>query len=336
MDKGSWQIAVLFVGAALGGTYLGGYEWLRFFAYFGSWGTIGVALTSIGLGWFGYSVLAVCHRYGLRSLHDLYLHWFGEAIAPSLSALTHFFLLAYAGTLTGQQAIQWTGDASVWLFILLPFLVASFFLIRGWKLILSGTGFSLAAGLLVFVLIFIEQRHVPIPHLGYQMNLNWIIHAVFYLGLHFLLCLVMTIPLVGRSAHAHTIRLGVGAGALFFFIIAMLGQAILLAYWHDVHASPLPIKQILIQLLPIGDWVLALLSLVHGGIMMALLVYSLAVPVAVRHDLQLMPLILVMLAIILLFALLPLALPWSISLMASGATYCGMLLLIRFIWKRQM
>lgn len=335
MDKGAWQIAVLFAGAALGGTYLGGYEWLRFFAYFGSWGTIGIVLASLGLGWCSYSVLAICHRVGIRSLHDLYLHWFGESIAPSLSVLTHLFLLAYTGVITGQHAVQLADGSLVWLFLLFPVVVAVVFLVRGWERIVSGTAFSLAAGLLFFGLLFIEQQHVPIPHLGYQMNVNWIIHAVFYIGLHFLLCLVMTMPFARHAAGEHSIRIGVFAGTLFFFLVAMLGQAILLAYWHDIHASPLPVKQVLMQLLPFGDWVLALLSLIQGGIVFAALLYALATPVAERHDIQLSPLIFVMMTTSIFFSLLSLALPWSVSLVASGATYCGLLLFIRMIWKRQ-
>ncbi|MDF2684193.1 MAG: hypothetical protein K0R47_5383, partial [Brevibacillus sp.] len=114
------------------------------------------------------------------------------------------------------------------------------------------------------------------------------------------------------------------------------GQAILLAYWHDIHASQTPIQLILQQLFPLGGWLLVILSLLHGGIMIAAMIYSLALPVVERHDLHLVPLILVMLVLLALFALLPLALPWSVPVFASGATYCGLCLLVRFVWKRQL
>jgi len=335
MDKAAWQIAIVFAGSALGGTYLGGYEWLRFFTYFGSWGTIGIVLVSLGMGWLGYSLLTLCHRIGARSIYDLYLYLFGEAIASTLSVVTHFLLIAYVGVTISQMAsnlIQ--GLSPIW-FILLSILLSVVFILRSWKWIVSGLGISLAIGFLLFGLIFIEQFHVPIPGLGYQMNLNWLIHSLFYLASHTLLCIVVTIPLAARTGSEYTLWRGVGIGTGFFFLTTLLGQAILLAYWHDVHASALPTKQILLQLIPMGDWLLAMLSLAHGGLMIATLTYALAAPVAQRNELQLAPLVLVILVTLLLVALVPLAIPWSTTVIASAATYCGMLVLGRYIWKRQ-
>ncbi len=336
MDKSAWQIAVLFAGAALGGTYLGGYEWLRFFAYFGSWGTIGAVLAAIALGWFGFSVLSVCHRVGIRSLHELFLYWFGEAFGPSLSVLSHFFILAYSGVIIGQHAAQMADGSVSLLFVLLPLIVASVWMKKGWDWILFGAAISLGIGFLLFGLIFLEQQHVPIPNLGYQMNVNWVVHALLYIGLHFLLTLALTIPLVRNLTSIGSLRMGIGAGSLFFFLVLMIGQAILLAYWHDIHASDSPIQIILQQLFPFGEWVVAILSLMQSGIMIAATMYALAMPIVEKHDLHLLPLILVMLAVIASFALLPFALSWSVPIIASGATYCGLSLLVRFVWKRQL
>jgi len=336
MNKGAWQIAVLFAGAALGGTYLGGYEWLRFFAYFGSWGTIGAVLVSMALGWFGYSALIACHHAGIRSLHELFSYWFGEAAGPTLSVLTHLLLLAYAGVITGQYAVQITEGGSPVLYVLLSVLIAIVWLRKGWSWILPSIALCLGLGFLLFATIFVEQHHVPIPNLGYQMNLNWIVHALLYTGLHFLLCLAVTIPLAARADDPQSIRLGVASGALFFFVVLLIGQAVLLSYWHDVLASGAPVKLILTQLSPIGGWLLTILSLFHGGITAAAIVFALALPIAQRHDLQLLPLLVVMLSYLALCALLPLALAWSVPVIASGTTYGGLCLLIRFIWKRQL
>lgn len=335
MDKYAWQIAVLFAGAALGGTYLGGYEWLRFFAYFGSWGTIGIVGASLGLGWFGYHVLIVCHQKEIRSLHDLFVHCFGEALAPTLSALTHFFLLTYAGVMTSQYASALAAGTGAWLTIMTTLLIAFFFLIGGWKRMIAGISLMLPAGCLLLLVIFVEQLHVPIPSLGYQFNLYWLLYAFSYLALHYLLCLVFCLPLISRVRDEATIRWGVGMGCLFFFGLTMLGQAILLAYWHDVHSSPLPISFILAQLIPFGDWLYVLLSLLQIGIWLAVLIYSLATPVSVRHHLQMKPLVLVMGSTMLIIALIALILPRSSLLLATGASVCGMLLLVRMYWIRR-
>ncbi|MGN7468789.1 hypothetical protein [Brevibacillus sp. SAFN-007a] len=335
MDKVAWQIAILFAGSALGGHYLGGYEWLRFFTYFGSWGTIGIVLAGVGLGWLSFQLLGFCHRHQISSLYELSLRLFGEAFASSLSALTHLFLLGYVGVMLGQQSAPLIeGLSPVWV-LLLSLLVAIFFLFKRWKWIVTGTGACLAAGLLFFGLLFLRQPHVPIPDFGYQMNGNWLLHAIFFLALHFLLTLAVLLPIAGRASQPLSLRLGLGVGTAVVSLFWLLGQAVLLSHWHDIHASLWPVKLISVQLLPAGGLVFALLGLLQGGVLSALLLYSLAHPVTQRHQLQMAPLLLVMLLVVGLFAFLAMALPWSVSVVASGATYCGLLLLACFVWKRQ-
>lgn len=335
MDKVAWQIAILFAGAALGGPYLGGYEWLRFFTYFGSWGTIGIVLVSLGIAWLSFQLLGFCHRQQISSLYELYLHLFGEAFASSLSVITHLFLLAYVGVMLGQQSAHLiAGLSPIWV-LLLSLIVTTSFLYKRWNWIVTGTGFCLVTGLLFFGLLFLLQPHVPIPDLGYQMNGNWLIHAVSFLALHFLLILAVLLPVSGRASKAHSLRMGLGVGTALVLFFLLLGQAVLLSHWHDIHASPLPMRLISVQLLPTGGAVFALLALIQGGVLSALLLYSLAHPVTERHQLQWTPLLLVMLLAVSLFAFLAIWLPWSVSVVASGTTYCGLVLIGWFVWRRQ-
>ncbi|MDR5001076.1 hypothetical protein [Brevibacillus parabrevis] len=335
MDKVAWQIAILFAGSALGGHYLGGYEWLRFFTYFGSWGTVGIALAGIGIGWICLQLLNYCHRHQVGSLYELYLFLFGEAFASSLSMITHLFLLAYVGVMLGQQSAQLIpGLSSVW-FVLLSLIVTISFLFKRWQWIVTGSGICLGAGLLFFALLFLRQPHVPIPGLGYQMNGSWVIHAVFFLALHLLLALVVLLPVAGRTDQPNAVRLGVGIGTGITLLFLLLGQAIFLSHWHDIHTSLSPVQLISSRLLPAGNWLFAILALIQGGVLSALLLHSLALPVILRHQLQMPPLLFVMLLLVGVFALLPLFLPWSVSVVASGATYCGLFLIGWFIWKRQ-
>ncbi|WP_025843714.1 membrane protein [Brevibacillus agri] len=335
MDKVAWQIAILFAGSALGGHYLGGYEWLRFFTYFGSWGTIGIVLASLGIGWLNLQLLGFCHRHHIRSLYELYLRLFGEAFASSLSVITHLFLLGYVGVMLGQQSASLiAGLSPIWV-LLLSLIVTISFLFKRWQWIFTGTGICLVAGLLFFGLLFLRQPHVPIPNLGYQMNGNWLIHAIFFLALHFLLTLAVLLPFAGRASQPQSLRLGLGVGTVAVSLFWLLGQAVLLSHWHDIHASLLPVKLISVQLLSGGELVFALLALIQGGVLSALLLYSLAHPVTERHQLQMAPLLLVMLLAVSLFAVLSIVLPWSVSVVASGATYYGLFLIVWFVWKRQ-
>lgn len=335
MDKVAWHIAVLFAGSALGGYYLGGYEWLRFFTYFGAWGTIGIALTALGLGWFGVQLLTFCHRKQIRSVHELYYVLCGEAFASSLSVLTHVLLLGYAGVMLAHQAENLLQELSPIWFILLFIGITFTFIIKRWDWLVTATAISLSVGFLFFVFIFGIQPHVPIPSLGYQMNVNWLIHAVLFLALHLLISLVATLPLASRAGNERTIAFGVVTGTGIFLLFTLLGQVVLLAHWHDAHASVLPVKQIIMGMLSGGHWLLALLSLVHGGLILATMLYSLAHPISTRQQLQMLPLFIVMLLTVFLFSLLSLAIPWSASVVASGATYCGLFLMGWYVWKRQ-
>lgn len=335
MDKNTWPIALLFAGAAVGGSYLSGYEWLRFFAFFGTWGAIGIVLTGIGLAWFGSTVLAYCHRHQIGSLHELICRWFNEAVAPGISVLTHLLLLSYAGAMIGSFVLHLTGVTFTWLFVFVIVLAAALLLLRGWTLLVSSAALSLAGGFLLFALLFLEQRHVPIPSLGYQLNGYWIIHALSYLGLHSLLCLMLTIPLAKRARGEATVRFGVYAGSAGFLVFALLGQAVLLAHWHDVHNTLTPVTAILERLSPLGSWLHALLSLLHIAVIAAALVFALAQPLSKRHHLQLVPLLLLLFGFILVFALLATAFPSSFTFIATGATYCGFLLLVRALFLQR-
>ncbi len=333
MSTGAWRIAVLFTAIALGSAYVNGYEWLRFFSLFGSWGTIGIVLTSIGLSWFTYTVLRYCHQAGVTSLHQLFVNLIGPKLAPSLSVFTHVILLAYMGAVIGQQAVQFA-DSRYALLIVFALSVAAFWLARqGMRQIVQVAMISITAGLLLIGLIFTEQRHVPIPSLSYQLNGYWAFAACYYLALHLLLSLAALLPLASRTPGMASVRLGIAAGGFLFFMMTLLGHAVLLAYWHEINTSSLPLRDIVSMLFPSGSWMHALVSLGHSGIVLAAVYYGLAVPVVERYDLQLTPMLLVMWISTIVFAMFPL---WNQAFTFypyTAATYCGMFILAVFIWK---
>jgi uncharacterized membrane protein YkvI len=334
MNRGAWRIALLFSAAALGGTYLSGYEWLRFFASFGSWGAIGISLTSIALGGFCYALLRYSEANAVSSLHDLYLRLFGPKLAPSFSVITHLILLAYTGTVIGQQALQHAdGKHALW-FIAVPCLLAFMLARQGLRTLVRGSAAVLASGLLLIVGILAEQPHVPFPSLLYQPNAYWAIYACLYIVLHVLPCTVVLLPLLSRGQDAQTIRLGVGIGALLFFLATMLGHAVLLAYWHEINTSAWPLRDILSHLLPFGAWVHSAVALAHSSLVLACFYYGMTVPVAERYELQLTPMFLVMLLTTFLFSLPALWNEGFAFLAVSAATYSGLMLLVRYCWKR--
>jgi uncharacterized membrane protein YkvI len=334
MNRGAWRIALLFSAAALGGTYLSGYEWLRFFAAFGSWGAIGITLTSIALGWFCYALMRYSQANAVTSLHDLFLRLFGPKLAPSLSVLTHIILMAYTGTVVGQQALQYAGGQHALWFIAAPCLLAFMLARQGLRTLVRGSAVVLASGLLLIGVVLAEQRHVPFPSLLYQPNAYWAIYACLYAALHVLLCTVVLLPVLNQGQGGNTIRLGVGIGALIFFLVTMLGHAVLLAYWHEINTSAWPLRDILSHLLPFGSVVHTAVALAHSSVVLACFYFGMTVPVAERNELQLTPMFIVLLLLTVLFSLPPLWSEGFAFLAISAATYSGLLLLVRFCWKR--
>ncbi|EMT53761.1 MULTISPECIES: hypothetical protein [Brevibacillus] len=333
MDRGSWRIAVLFAAAALGGTYLGGADGLRFFAYFGSWGILGILLVSGGLGWLSYRILTLSHHLGFRSLHDLLCYWFGEKAAPGLSVLLHLLLLAWAGTSLGEMALLLNNGNTAWAFALVPVLVAVFLLGKGWPVFIRGVTIFLGIGLLMIASAYIEQRHIDVPSLGYQLNLQWLVHSLYYFSLHFISILVICLPLASRASRAHFISHGVVLGSLLFFFTTLLMQGILLGYWHDIHSSSLPLQTVLASIWPGGQWIHALAVLGYSGIVLAITVYALASPVALRYDISLTALFVVMMIAVSIFAFLGVAWPSVGYVIASALTYSGLFLVVWLCWK---
>ncbi|MEJ8545447.1 hypothetical protein [Brevibacillus borstelensis] len=333
MDRGSWRIAVLFAAAALGGTYLGGSDSLRFFAYFGSWGTLGIFFVSGGLAWLGCRILTLSYQLGFRSVHDLLRYWFGEKTAPGLSVLLHLLLLAWTGTSLGEAAFLLHNGSAALIFALVPVLVAAFLLGKGWPAFIRGLAVFISLGLFMIASAYIEQRHIDIPSLTYQFNLQWLLHSVYYFSLHLILILVICLPLASRASRVHSITYGAALGSLLFFLVTLLAQGVLLGYWHDIHSASLPLQSVLASVLPGGKWLHALTMLGHSGIVLGALVYALASPVSVRYDISQTALFVVMMITVAIFAFLEVVWQSVGFAIASATTYFGLFLAAWLVWK---
>jgi hypothetical protein len=93
------------------------------------------------------------------------------------------------------------------------------------------------------------------------------------------------------------------------------------------------VAAILNQFSAVASWLHTLLSVLHAAVIVAALVYGLSLPVSIRHNLQLLPLVLVIFGCLLVFALLATVLPWSFTLVATGTTYCGFLLILGALYR---
>jgi uncharacterized membrane protein YkvI len=332
MDTGVWRFAALFAASALGGTYLSGNEWLRFFSSFGSWGTIGLLLSTICLTWSCYRALKISAENGIASLGDFFSFLLGQKIAPTVTVLVYFIILAYAGGMIGDHAAELAGGGPLLPAALLFLCAASFWLIkRGIREITTAAAIILALGFLLLGLLYFEQRHIPMPSFTYQFNAKWFLYAFFYTSFHFLFTLTILLPAAAQVKKISSLRIGLSLGSVMFLATTLLGHLAILAYWHDVNASAQPLQQVIYNLSPGSKLVYALVSSGQLVVSVAFWFYGLTAPLAERFELRQSPLLLLFFSLALIHSIVPMASEWYSLFIYTSATYAGMALLLQFV-----
>lgn len=335
MNRTVWQIAAIYSASALGVSYLVGAEWLRFFSFYGIWGIIGIAVATLGLTWLIDQSIRLAVSRQIPSLDRFLAFLFGEKAAPTVTFLIYMLVLVYAGVSIGEVASMWTRDVTATLILLIGICAAAFLLlrVRQTRLIFFAMLLIVAAASLLIVL-FLLQPHVPLPSLAYQSNGNWLLYTSFYVAFHYVFLLVILFAQIGRSPNLPKLRSGIWLGGFLLLLIISLGNITILAHWHEVNASDQPITLILAHFMSgsqYGVWVHSLLQLL---LLIAFCVYGLTAPLAEKHDLRHAPLYLLFTAVALIFSPLPFFSEWYSMIVYAITTYTGMVLLLRFLWKR--
>lgn len=294
MNRTAWQIAVYTAASALGGTYLFGGEWLRFFSFFGTWGTIGLVLVSLGFVWLTAKVLLVIRETGLQSHRQFLTGLFGEKTASSLSFSLALLLLLYAGSLLQEQAkamqsvVSLSMTAGILVVAALTFLLLR---IRDSTIFTCST-VSIAGSLVLLGTVFSLQHYVPFPPLSYQLNISWLWHAIFFVCLHVLFLISAFLP--DRSTERNNtsrsvIYLGAALGGLVFLVISLIGHFAILAHWHDAHSLTHPLLGILATRSPWLLYPYLLAALWQVSLLASLLIRSISQPLLTAYELRSLP-----------------------------------------------
>ncbi|MGE5702205.1 MAG: hypothetical protein ACM32O_06725 [Clostridia bacterium] len=311
MNRTAWRIAILSAASALGGTYLFGGEWLRFFSFFGTWGTIGILLVSLAISWITSTVLLLLNRALIHSHVQLFALLFGEKAAPTMSFLFALCLLLQVGTAFNQQSLAITASLGLpYAASILLLAVATFLLVRlDGAPLLKNAGIALAAGALILIVLFFVQHHVPMPSLSYQLGTSWLWHAMFFVCLHALFLMAVFLPdqqiqegVMDRSS----ILFGSIAGGFIFLVITLFGHFAILAHWHDAHSFDQPLYAIVKGLSPILIVPFLFASLLQATFLCSVIVRSIGHPLIHTHDLRSVPvhLLFLLLAVLVAFGLL--------------------------------
>jgi len=319
-------IAALVPLALLGAGWLTGREWLLSFTYYGTWGTIGLTAAILFLTWLCTRMVAICQDRNIASLSALFIHMAGEKAGPSLHFLYQTLLLLYGGVLLTQlvlPVVHATG-ASPWIIV---FLAASLVaLLAGssvrWLTIVAVVSLVLSLGSLI--LVFSEQRYIPLPSLTYQMNLQWFWQAILFSALHFMPMPAILVPLSAVAGNPETFRRSIWLGGTLTLLLALLIHLALLAYWHDIHTDRFPLLTVFSLMLAGLDRVVQFFSLLQGICMLALWLWGQTQSLAIRHEINHWPLVISFILLLVIFAVPPLLSHSSLlSFVLTVISYAG-------------
>jgi len=335
MNRTVWQIAAIYSASALGVSYLGGAEWLRFFSFYGTWGLIGIALGTIGLTWLTDMTIRMAVSRNITTLDRFLAFLVGEKAGPTVTFLLYTLVLLYAGVSVGETAALLTQEATPALLLLIGILASVCLLLRIPQIrLISMFTFLFIVAATILILLILLQPHVPLPSLAYQLNANWFIYACFYIAFHYIFQLVVLFAQIGQEPRLSTLRRGIWLGGVLLLLLVSLGNLNILSHWHEVHTSYQPLIQILSEFSSsskYGIWIHSALQLL---VLLAFWFYGLAAPLAQKHDLRHTPLYLLFAATALVFSPLPFFSQWYSMIVYAITTYTGIALLFLLLWKR--
>lgn len=338
MELRVWQFAALFAMALLGATHLTGYEWLRFFTYYGSWGTVGLLLSAISMVWISYKLVSLIHQHELNFISDLFQKLMSPLISPTISFLFYTISFSYIGSILALEVnrlrewVPWSGVVSALIIGLLFYLLLHLHVNRLSRLIAG----SLIACIVYYFLLLLKQRHIEIPSLAYQFTSWWWIRTLFFIAAHLFLSLMIILPAARIVASRTQLLQGIWIGGGLFTLMALLCHGVLLTYWHDVNSSAHPFALISSQLFTGSSLLYHLLSFIYSLLYIGIWTFFLTHMVAERFDLRRTPVRLLVLLLLIVLALVFTAFPWmgAIPLAASAYVGAGFLLILFRQWKR--
>lgn len=336
MKSETWQIAAIFSFSLLGATYVSGFEWLRFFSYYGTWGTIGLLAAIFVLIWTGLQLSSMIRQQQIRDLNELFIWLCGPILAPTVTLLTYLVIFMYTGTALAQQISNLAGVGFLPSLISVTVACVIICWLAGlsWPRLLALSTWAALAGVLGSIFLYLNYQALTMPSLTYQLNLKWIWQAILYLSLHLILMLVIMFPLTNSAADDRSLRTGILKGGGIFAVISLLGHFAILSHWHDVHDYSAPLQQIFAQLFPGSGVAYALVGVALTLLFAAIWIYSLALPMAERLDIYLPSVILLFALVVAAIALLSLVVPGYIWLSYTAITYLGLFCLLLLISKR--
>ncbi|UFJ42940.1 hypothetical protein LOK74_10785 [Brevibacillus humidisoli] len=337
MKNQVWQIAGIFAFSSVGASYLGGWEVLHFFSYYGSWGMLGLVLASYSLAWAGYQLIKLCQEHEVQDIGQLLTLLVGHAAAPAFSIAIHLIVLLLTGGVMAQLAekLQAAGFLSfLAAAALMVVLVWQFAERIDWQRLIAWISWLPIVGIVVHSSFFLDLRPIPFPSLSYQLNLGWLWSALQYIGLHLLVLAIVAIMLAKRTNDNRSLQHGVIWGGGIFALLLLLGHLAILSYWHDVHDSQTPLYEVFHESLAAGFLLYQALDWLHALFTVIVWLYCLTSLLSERFELNRTALLLSFCGAMLAAALLCGSLDPLVPFTYVAATFLGLILFFLLLWRK--
>lgn len=245
------KIAAAYVGTVIGAGFASGQELLQFFAQYGIWGYLGVAVATWGFAQLGSYILDLGYRLGATGYYQILYHICGKRIGAALDGCTILFLfgglcimLAGTGTVTRDfMGLPYAAGLGIMAVILL---ITTIF----------GVNCIALANLIVIPLLVITTICIGIYSISYHgvaeslrnfldvprppFTLHWFGSSMMYLSYNLVLGATILAPLGRLSCIKKVRQAGGWAGGVLLGLLSFWITALILMHFDHVSNSEVP------------------------------------------------------------------------------------------------
>ncbi|WP_088834088.1 YkvI family membrane protein [Paenibacillus tyrfis] len=247
------QIAATYAGTVVGAGFASGQSIMQFFTVYGTWGAVGILISTFLFMWIGTKMMVLAHRIQAFSYQELNTYLFGSLFGKVANAATFAILfgmtsvmLSGAGSIFEEQLglpYQW----GIVISIILCYLVMT----RDMQGILAVNSVVVPLMLCFMLLIALQVfgNSGTAPSIGWRntpwSDLTWLISPFAYAALNFAFVQAVMVPLGSEVQDESALKWGGLWGGV------ALGFMLLISHWAmnskmpEIAAFDIPMAEII-------------------------------------------------------------------------------------------
>lgn len=221
-----------YIAALIGAGLASGAETVSFFARYGKWGGLGVAVCSFVFGFFIYIMMSGLWRTNTQNLND----YISRTMSPSVKNICEvcillFMVCVYSAMIAGAGEFIENIFGIKKVFAMLVFNLICIFIVMlpiGKIMELCGVlGLAIGAVIIIFSVRFAYERGIH----TFNIIDNWVVSSTSYSGYNLLSCVGILCPLVSfLNDKSDALKASVISGVGIFLILICMWGAISIYY----------------------------------------------------------------------------------------------------------